>query len=113
MLLEMKAVQEIFEVAAIFLKQILTGVGDHLNGSGRTAVVAVQIANVGSFQGFLVAVVLAGIIQIILGLCRLGLIAEFFPTCVIKSSRTAWVNSSSSSAGVVSFCKFISIGRAG
>ena len=57
--------------------------------AGLTAVVAVQIATIGSFQGFLVAVVLAGILQIVMGCCRLGLIAGYFPTCVIKGLLAA------------------------
>ncbi len=52
--------------------------------AGLTAVVAVQIQQLGSFEAFLVAVFLAGIIQLILGICKLGFVAAFFPTSVIK-----------------------------
>ncbi len=57
--------------------------------AGLTAVVALQIAKVGTFQGFLVAVMLAGMIQLILGYFRTGSLAEFFPSSVIKGLLTA------------------------
>lgn len=57
--------------------------------AGLTAVVAAQIASLGSFQAFLVAVVLAGVIQIVLGICRAGFIAAFFPSNVIKGLLAA------------------------
>jgi MFS superfamily sulfate permease-like transporter len=57
--------------------------------AGLTAVVAIQLANVGSFQAFLVAVILAGLIQVVLGLLRWGALAEFFPSSVIKGLLTA------------------------
>lgn len=57
--------------------------------AGLTAVVAMQIAAVGSFQGFLLAVVLAGVIQIVLGLMRAGFIAAFFPSSIIKGLLAA------------------------
>jgi carbonic anhydrase/SulP family sulfate permease len=57
--------------------------------AGLTAVVSMQIANVGSFQGFLVAVFLAGLIQLVLGYFQMGSLARFFPTSVIKGLLTA------------------------
>lgn len=57
--------------------------------AGLTAVVATQIAAVGSYQGFLVAVVLAGLIQIGLGLLQAGGFARFFPNCVINGLLAA------------------------
>lgn len=57
--------------------------------AGLTAVVAAQIAALGSFDAFLVAVVLAGVIQIVLGICRAGFIAAFFPSSVIKGLLAA------------------------
>ncbi|HEV8051665.1 MAG TPA: SulP family inorganic anion transporter [Parachlamydiaceae bacterium] len=64
----------------------LSGSSTSVSGpaAGLTAVVAAQIALLGSFEAFLVALVLAGIIQIIMSLCRLGFIAAFFPSSVIK-----------------------------
>ncbi|EFB40970.1 MULTISPECIES: bifunctional SulP family inorganic anion transporter/carbonic anhydrase [Parachlamydia] len=52
--------------------------------AGLTAIVAAQIHHLGSFEAFLAAVVLAGIIQIILSISQLGFIAVFFPSSVIK-----------------------------
>ncbi len=57
--------------------------------AGLTAVVAAQITQLGSFEAFLVAVTLAGLIQIALGTCRAGSIASFFPLSVIKGLLTA------------------------
>lgn len=74
---------------------ILVGVlsGSHTSVSGPaaglTAVVAVQIATLGSFQAFLLAVVIAGVIQIGLGFARAGFIASFFPSSVIKGLLAA------------------------
>jgi carbonic anhydrase/SulP family sulfate permease len=57
--------------------------------AGLTAVVATQIAALGSFEAFLVAVFLAGLIQIGLGVARAGFIAAFFPLSVIKGLLAA------------------------
>jgi carbonic anhydrase len=57
--------------------------------AGLTAVVAAQIVSLGSFQAFLLAVVLAGGIQIVLGLLRGGFIANFIPSSVIKGLLAA------------------------
>jgi len=57
--------------------------------AGLTAVVAAQIMSLGSFQTFLLAVVIAGLIQIVLGLLRAGFIAAFFPSSTIKGLLAA------------------------
>ena len=57
--------------------------------AGLTAIVAAQILSLGSFPAFLLAVILAGLIQIGLGLARAGFIAAFFPTSVIKGLLAA------------------------
>ena len=57
--------------------------------AGLTAIVAAQIASLGSFEAFLAAVVVAGAIQILMGTFRLGFIAEFFPMSVIKGLLAA------------------------
>ena len=57
--------------------------------AGLTAIVAAQIVSLGSFPAFLLAVVLAGLIQIGLGLARAGFIAAFFPSSVIKGLLAA------------------------
>ena len=51
--------------------------------AGLAAIVAVAIKDLGSFEVFLVAVVLAGVIQIIFGILRFGIIGYFFPNSVI------------------------------
>ena len=57
--------------------------------AGLTAVVAAQIAILGSFESFLAAVIVAGVIQIGLGLLRAGTLAEYFPVSVIKGLLAA------------------------
>lgn len=57
--------------------------------AGLSAVVLAQISQLGSFETFLLAVVLAGVIQITLGLLRAGFIANYFPTNVIKGLLAA------------------------
>ena len=52
--------------------------------AGLTSIVLVSIQNLGSYQAFLVAVILAGAIQIMLGFLKAGLIGHFFPYSVIK-----------------------------
>ena len=74
---------------------ILVGVlsGSHTSVSGPaaglTAVVAAQIAGLGSFQAFLLAVFLAGLIQIGMGLARAGNLSSFIPSSVIKGLLAA------------------------
>ena len=46
--------------------------------AGLAAVVAAQIALLGTFETFLLAVVISGLIQIALGLVRAGFVAAFF-----------------------------------
>jgi carbonic anhydrase len=57
--------------------------------AGLTAVVAAQISSLGSFEAFLLAVVIAGIIQLVLGLSRAGALSAFFPSSVIKGLLAA------------------------
>lgn len=70
---------------------IISGSHTSVSGpaAGLTAVVASQIYVLGSFEAFLMAVVLSGVIQIILSLARMGYIALFFPSSVIKGLLTA------------------------
>jgi MFS superfamily sulfate permease-like transporter len=51
--------------------------------AGLAAIVATSITSLGSFEVFLVAVVLAGVIQIVFGILRFGIIGYFFPNSVI------------------------------
>lgn len=51
--------------------------------AGLAVIVLTAIEDLGSYEIFLVAVVLAGIIQVILGFARGGIIAYYFPSSVI------------------------------
>lgn len=70
---------------------ILSGSHKSVSGpaAGLTAIVAAQIAALGSFEAFLAAVVVAGAMQILMGTFRLGFIAAFFPMSVIKGLLAA------------------------
>ncbi len=57
--------------------------------AGLTAVVAAQIVSLGSFEAFLLAVMVGGLIQIGLGLVRAGSLSAFFPSSVIKGLLAA------------------------
>lgn len=64
---------------------ILSGSNLGVSGpaAGLAAIVAAAITELGSFEVFLVAVVLAGLIQILFGILRFGIIGYFFPNSVI------------------------------
>lgn len=57
--------------------------------AGLTAVVAAQITALGSFEAFLAAVVIAGVLQVGMGLARGGFLAAYFPSSVIKGLLAA------------------------
>ncbi len=57
--------------------------------AGLAVVVLTAIADLGSYELFLVAVVLAGIMQVVLGLLKAGVIGYFFPSSVIKGMLSA------------------------
>ncbi len=67
--------------------------GSHLGVSGPAAglaaIVLVGIQELGSFEIFLIAVVISGIIQFILGVARAGIIGYYFPSSVIKGMLAA------------------------
>jgi len=56
--------------------------------AGLTVIVLTAIESLGSWPAFLLAVVLAGMIQLILGFAKAGFIAYFFPSSVIKGMLT-------------------------
>lgn len=56
--------------------------------AGLAAIVASAISSLGSFELFLSAVVMAGVIQLFFGIIRLGIIGYFFPNSVIKGMLT-------------------------
>jgi MFS superfamily sulfate permease-like transporter len=57
--------------------------------AGLTAIVLSGIEQLGSFEMFLCAVVLAGIIQIVLGVLNVGRIIQFVPDAVIRAMLSA------------------------
>ncbi|WP_417749084.1 SulP family inorganic anion transporter [Rosistilla oblonga] len=57
--------------------------------AGLTAIVAAQIAILGSFEAFLLAVAIAGLIQIGFGIAKGGALSAFFPSSVIKGLLVA------------------------
>jgi MFS superfamily sulfate permease-like transporter len=67
--------------------------GSHLSVSGPaaglTAIVAVAIGKLGVFEAFLAAVVICGIIQIILGYLKAGVLGDYIPSSVIKGMLAA------------------------
>jgi MFS superfamily sulfate permease-like transporter/carbonic anhydrase len=57
--------------------------------AGLTAVVLAGITQLGSFEVFLSALALAGVIQFLFGIFRLGFIADYIPSNVIKGLLSA------------------------
>ncbi|MBT8238548.1 MAG: SulP family inorganic anion transporter [Croceitalea sp.] len=56
--------------------------------AGLAAIVLTAIGALGGYQNFLVAVVLGGIIQLIFGILKAGVIGYYFPSSVIKGMLT-------------------------
>ena len=56
--------------------------------AGLAAIVLTAIGTLGSYENFLVAVVLGGIIQLIFGFLKAGVIGYYFPSSVIKGMLT-------------------------
>jgi MFS superfamily sulfate permease-like transporter len=56
--------------------------------AGLAAIVLTAIGTLGGYENFLVAVVLGGIIQLIFGLLKAGIIGYYFPSSVIKGMLT-------------------------
>ncbi|WP_262915183.1 SulP family inorganic anion transporter [Niabella ginsengisoli] len=57
--------------------------------AGLTAIVASAITSLASFEAFLVVVVLAGVMQLVLGFCKAGIIGDYVPNSVIKGMLAA------------------------
>jgi carbonic anhydrase/SulP family sulfate permease len=70
---------------------ILSGAQISVSGpaAGLTAIVLAQVEKLGSFEAFLFAVLLSGIFQIAFGALRAGLLANYFPSNVIKGLLAA------------------------
>jgi MFS superfamily sulfate permease-like transporter len=57
--------------------------------AGLTVIVASGIAELGGYPAFLAAVVLAGLMQIVFGLIRAGVVVHFVPACVVRGMLAA------------------------
>lgn len=57
--------------------------------AGLAALVLAAITNIGAFDLFLCAVLIAGILQMLMSVARLGGIANYFPSSVIKGMLTS------------------------
>jgi len=57
--------------------------------AGLTAVVAVAIGKMPAFEAFLLSVVIAGILQIVFGFLRAGVIGDYVPNAVIRGMLAA------------------------
>ncbi|MFT4153015.1 SulP family inorganic anion transporter [Parafilimonas sp.] len=57
--------------------------------AGLTAIVAAGILKVPSFEAFLLSVLVAGIVQLILGFIKAGVFGDYIPTNVIKGMLSA------------------------
>lgn len=57
--------------------------------AGLAIIVATAITNLGSFRVFLLAVALSGLIQLVLGFLRAGVIGNYVPNAVIKGMLAA------------------------
>ncbi|MCH7414451.1 SulP family inorganic anion transporter [Belliella sp. R4-6] len=64
----------------------LSGSSTSVSGpaAGLTVIVLNAITDLGAFDVFLLAVVLAGVFQVVLGIVKAGVIGYYFPTSVIK-----------------------------
>ncbi len=56
--------------------------------AGLAAIVLTAIGTLGGYQNFLLAVVIGGIIQIVFGILKAGIIGYYFPSSVIKGMLT-------------------------
>ena len=57
--------------------------------AGLTVIVFTAIETLGSYEAFLLSVVLAGILQIAMGYLKAGIIGAYFPSAVIKAMLAA------------------------
>lgn len=73
-------------VVSLFSKSELSVSGP---AAGLTAICAAAITNLGSIEGLFIAIALAGILQFILGIARLGSFTQFIPSSVIKGMLSA------------------------
>jgi MFS superfamily sulfate permease-like transporter len=67
--------------------------GSHLSVSGPAAglatIVAASITKLGSYEAFALAVLIAGVLQVVLGIIKAGIIGRYIPNSVIKGMLAA------------------------
>ena len=73
-------------VVGLFSKSHLSVSGP---AAGLTAIVSVAIISVSSFEAFLVSVVICGLLQIVFGFLKAGVIGDYVPNSVIKGMLAA------------------------
>lgn len=57
--------------------------------AGLAAIVGSSITQLGSFELFLCSIIIAGLLQVIMGACRLGVFGAYIPNSVIKGMLSA------------------------
>jgi MFS superfamily sulfate permease-like transporter len=57
--------------------------------AGLTTLVSAAILSLGDYRVFLLTVIIAGLLQVVMGLLKLGIIADYFPSAVIKGMLAA------------------------
>jgi len=57
--------------------------------AGLTVIVITAINDLGSFEAFLTAVILAGVLQLVFGYIKAGIVSHYFPSSVIKGMLAA------------------------
>src|ERR1044071_5968800 len=57
--------------------------------AGLTAIVSVAILKLPAFDTFLLSVLICGVLQVILGFIKAGVIGDYIPNCVIKGMLAA------------------------
>ena len=57
--------------------------------AGLTVIVLSAIMTLGSYEAFLLSVVIAGVLQMIFGFAKAGIIGNFFPSSVIRGMLAA------------------------
>lgn len=57
--------------------------------AGLTVIILSAIEKLGSFEAFLVAVVICGVLQLVLGFVKAGIVSDYFPSSVIKGMLAA------------------------
>jgi MFS superfamily sulfate permease-like transporter len=76
-------------IAGIFggmVVSLLSGSQVSVSGpaAGLAVIVFTAIKGIGSYRGFLLAVVLSGLLQLIFGILKIGMVADYVPNSVIK-----------------------------